>query len=822
MVNSSTIIAETISKMEAVFNNDSYTPEEQYSLASDLYDALRDALEDVFSFDSSPVKQMFSSLFDGLKDRLSSTTDSIKEKLSTVTSGIRSKLQSLNISLLNGLSTVKNGITNKVTDLKDGIISTYNKATNTIKANLLDVKDTLALKLTEITSTISTSFSSTINKLLQPLKDLGYRFTSSIKELKDKISSKVDSMVTAFKDSVYSFGEKIKNKITSFIETFKGNMSRFSDQVKEMYDGVKNRLTSAGEYVKQKYTQLRKDLSSWIENVWSGIWTFIDDIREKHIKPFLQGGLTFLNKWSAFSEKVRNGEYGSFEELFNDAGGLFGNEEFGGKIGSLIKFFNMYKFIAEKEMLPHIRALEANLNASQQLQGVDVSALLKALIFGDIDENKFKDEMAWNGINSDRADIYKTSIKNLPSKGEAQIAFLRGIIDEKTHDEYLRKAGYSASDIDLFKQLYFVLPPISDIITFAVREVFTPETVEKFGQYEDFPPEFAQFAKQAGLTEQWAKAYWAAHWDLPSPQMGFEMFQRRIIDSDTLKMLLKALDIMPFWREKLIELSYNPLTRVDVRRMYGLGVLTEDEVYESYLDIGYSPENANRLKDFTVRYESKASEDEMVAIRLLTKSVYINAYRRDVYTEQELLDALISMGYVDNDAMLIIELEKYDKYVKSQPVRKEEYYKRLNEIAIEGYKRKLYDREETLTLLLNSNFSENDAEIELDFIDYEVAEKRKVLILEAVKEQYIKRVINNVELVETLNGFGFDNGEIQTIVSELNIIRSIRFRKPTLADLRKFLENRIIDADEFVNELKGLGYPDRYIDWYYLLYVGVE
>ena len=84
---------------------------------------------------------------------------------------------------------------------------------------------------------------------------------------------------------------------------------------------------------------------------------------------------------------------------------------------------------------------------------------------------------------------------------------------------------------------------------------------------------------KAGLPEEQARNYWAAHWELPSAQMGYAMFQRRIIDHETLVMLLKSLDIMPFWRDKLIEMSYNPLTRVDVRRMYGLGVLSEEEVY---------------------------------------------------------------------------------------------------------------------------------------------------------------------------------------------------------------------------------------------------
>ncbi|GAH81965.1 unnamed protein product, partial [marine sediment metagenome] len=119
----------------------------------------------------------------------------------------------------------------------------------------------------------------------------------------------------------------------------------------------------------------------------------------------------------------------------------------------------------------------------------------------------------------------------------------------------------------------------------AVREAFTPAIAKKFGQYEDFPPDFEKYAGMKGLSKEWAERYWAAHWSLPSPSQGYDMLHRGIIDNKELFMLMKALDIMPFWRDKLMQMSYHLLTRVDIRRMYKAGVLTEAEVYESYLQV---------------------------------------------------------------------------------------------------------------------------------------------------------------------------------------------------------------------------------------------
>ncbi|GAH07018.1 unnamed protein product, partial [marine sediment metagenome] len=44
------------------------------------------------------------------------------------------------------------------------------------------------------------------------------------------------------------------------------------------------------------------------------------------------------------------------------------------------------------------------------------------------------------------------------------------------------------------------------------------------------------------------------------------------------------------------------LTRVDIRRMYKIGVITRAEVYESYLQHGYTDENAKRMTEFTVQW----------------------------------------------------------------------------------------------------------------------------------------------------------------------------------------------------------------------------
>ena len=174
--------------------------------------------------------------------------------------------------------------------------------------------------------------------------------------------------------------------------------------------------------------------------------------------------------------------------------------------------------------------------------------------------------------------------------------------DDETITKNLRRIGTHPNSIPFVIEASRYYPTVQDLIVMAVREVFTPEIASQYGQFEDFPTEFVTAAKRAGLSEEWAKNYWAAHWSLPSPTQGYEMLHRGIIDENQLSQLLRSLDIMPYWRDKLMDISYNVPGRIDVRRMYAAGVYDLNQVYDNYLKLGYEPDAALALTEYTHNY----------------------------------------------------------------------------------------------------------------------------------------------------------------------------------------------------------------------------
>ena len=148
-----------------------------------------------------------------------------------------------------------------------------------------------------------------------------------------------------------------------------------------------------------------------------------------------------------------------------------------------------------------------------------------------------------NGFGDDFAELYYEAGIRLLSVADYITLWRRGFTSEEELDTKLIALHLDEDEIKNAKKVteYFPLP--ADLVRFAVREVYTPAIVEKFGQMEDLPAKFIEEASKAGLPEEQATNFWAAHWELPSPMQGFEMLHRRVIDEDTLKMYSKLLTL---------------------------------------------------------------------------------------------------------------------------------------------------------------------------------------------------------------------------------------------------------------------------------------
>jgi hypothetical protein len=496
------------------------------------------------------------------------------------------------------------------------------------------------------------------------------------------------------------------------------------------------------------------------------------------------------------------------EEALGGAGVMEDLLGFGLGLIQIIPF--IYK-VSQLIMYPAVANLEILAQEKAGAQLLSSGELLESYRRGNITIQTVIEQLGLLGYQDERSKILLQLVEKLLGVGEVRDLYLRGEIDEQTNDVRLAQLGFNQVDILLLKELYNVLPPVQDLVLMAVREVFNPAIAQQYGLFEDFPPEFLKNAQKIGLNEEWAKNYWAAHWQLPSMMQGYWMLHRRVISEDELRLLMRTQDIMPYWRDKLIEISYNPLTRVDVRRMHDVGVLNRQEVYDAYLDIGYNHQNAERMTEFTLRYNADVGEDGFSVVRELTRSTIQTAYKRNLISRDVAKSRLKELGYADDDSDLLLDMLDYDSQLAVLPDEKKAITDRLNTLTIRAYTNRAISREQAEETLSDSGYNKAEIGALLTIADLEHDLDFKADIVSEVKSLYYEETIDVLDLRVILEANEFATDEIEMIISELDVFKFLKGRKLSRTDLRKAFNGKIISLSEYIKELSGLGYPDRYI-----------
>lgn len=371
-----------------------------------------------------------------------------------------------------------------------------------------------------------------------------------------------------------------------------------------------------------------------------------------------------------------------------------------------------------------------------------------ALSRGAITEAEYHNHLSDGGWSEELEAAWKKLLAPILEIGDVGRLFIREEISESEFDRELAKRGYRGEEVEKIKALLKVIPPLSDIITMAVREAFTPEIVERFELHAELPGEMVEWAAKQGLSRDWAKAYWASHWTLPSLGLGYEMLHRGEIDYADMQTLIKAQDISPFWRDKLLAISYRPYTRVDVRRMYGAGVLTVDAVYRSYRDIGYDDEKATKMTEFTVALEQGSERD-------LTKADVLYGYEYGIFSPGETDEFLLGLGYDQREA---------------------DFYKSR-----------------------------------VDFKRWQAMVKETV---KYIGLQYVANQIDQTEVYRQLGTLNLPSEQMSRYIREWDLKRLAKTKLLTSEVLVKFKKQGVITAGEFEGEMDGLGYSQKYIEWY--------
>ena len=330
--------------------------------------------------------------------------------------------------------------------------------------------------------------------------------------------------------------------------------------------------------------------------------------------------------------------------------------------------------------------------------------------------------------------------------GDLSTLLLRERMSPADFDAELIKRGYKPDEIAKIKELQKVIPALPDIIRMAVREAFTPEVVSRFQLHAELPGEMVSWAKKQGLSEDWARAFWASHWELPSLSMGFEMLHRGEITESDMELLIRTHDVSPFWRDKLMAISYAPYTRVDTRRMHAVGVLGVKGVYRNFRDLGYDHEKATKMTEFTVAYNQQTERD-------LTRAEVQRGFKIGYFKQEEAREQIIALGYDEAEADYYIfkvlhelwqeEIKEQVKYLQQQ------------------YTKELIDQNEVYSQLGRLNLPSEQINRYLRTWDIKRQAKTKSPTTAQLTKFRVQEVIGDSEFRSEMSGIGWSERYIK-------------------------------------------------------------
>jgi hypothetical protein len=221
-----------------------------------------------------------------------------------------------------------------------------------------------------------------------------------------------------------------------------------------------------------------------------------------------------------------------------------------------------------------------------------------------------------------------------PTIHELVALWRRGYFDEAELARRARKQGLlTPGRIDEWKKLSEAVPGLSDLLRMMVRDAADEEIVSKYRYDEDFNVKYAgrlkEWAQSMGIPDDVFRYYWRAHWDIPSNTQLFEMLHRLRpgrpevvewgrrywdtasnrpfpgapprppeVSAEEVREAIKANDVAPVWVDRLMAVSYQPITRTDAVRAYLIGTLDDAQLRHRFLDLGYTDQDARELVRF--------------------------------------------------------------------------------------------------------------------------------------------------------------------------------------------------------------------------------
>lgn len=361
-------------------------------------------------------------------------------------------------------------------------------------------------------------------------------------------------------------------------------------------------------------------------------------------------------------------------------------------------------------------------------------------------KEKWVEMLGYYGYTNERIDNLMEASMSPLGEEQIRVGYWRKLLSHTETIEKLRMIGKTERDISIIMESWKPIPSPQDLFWMVGKEAFEADQIERFGLDDEYPIEQDEHLEKQGITEYWRKKYWIAHWNYPGVSQVLECLHRNEVTLDDVREFYRVVEIPKFWRDKLIKISYHPYTRVDVRRMHALGIISPEQLKRAYQDIGYDEEKAEGLRDFTIKY-NKGSEDE------LSKTQILNFYQLGILTEQDAILMLEEIGI--EPPIIALYLKKVKLSIQK------EYIKEVVDVCEHLYINNRLNTGGVYSRLSAINIATEKIENYIDKWDISKQKIRKLPTKEDLIKFLQNEIITKKDFQDVMKEIGFDKIHIE-------------------------------------------------------------
>lgn len=371
--------------------------------------------------------------------------------------------------------------------------------------------------------------------------------------------------------------------------------------------------------------------------------------------------------------------------------------------------------------------------------------------------------------------------------------------DQPSYEKYfqdLREQGWSDDRIEALKFTTLFYPAPADLVNWQAKEVFEPRMREKYGLSAELEELEREPFYKAGMTDEQIKNYWMAHWEHPELRTVIEMLRRTDFTEEDMREWFRLVEIPPFWRQKLIDISYEVPTRVDVRRWWDMRTISKERLREIYEHQGYHGED---LDDY-VRWTMVYTDFPMMITR----------WKNGWITEQDVRDWLAGLEIpaerIDHFIQEKLKAEQPERTTKERDITKTD--------IIKGVKQGVITRTQGVELLVDMGYSEDESvyilEINIPPDEEEVIVRQRELTKTDIIKGLQAEVITEAEALERLQQLRYSRADATFLLAIYKALISPpaepREREASKADIILAVKKGLIEPEDAYLMLQDIGF----------------